>query len=138
MSPHAFDNLFRRFLAELEIRRCLKAGRNCACPFVSDNQHRLAGYIAGTALWADVIGRRQGQLIAVTETRMVAGVIVGIAAKDVEHEPSVQFVQRRLRRVESVPDDFREVFIAGGIGHGWSPTTGLRLSPPSDMTDRRC
>ncbi len=28
---------------------------------------------------------------------MVPGVIVGIAKQDVEHEPSVQFVQRRLR-----------------------------------------
>ena len=44
---------------------------------------------------------------------MIAGVIVSVAAQDVEHEPFVQLVQRRPRRVEAAPDDFRQVFMAG-------------------------
>ena len=56
-------------------------------------------------------------MFAVPEARMVAGMVVGVAAQDVEHEPSVQLVQRRLRRGEAVPNDFREDFIAGVTRH---------------------
>ena len=60
-------------------------------------RHCLAGHIAGTVLRANVVGRGQGQVFAVPEAGMVAGVVVSVAAQDVEHEPPVEFVQRRLR-----------------------------------------
>jgi len=107
------DDVPLRFLAELETGRGLQAGRQCAHPVVSDDQHRLFGSVPGTVLRADVMGRRQRQAFVVPEARMVPGVLVGFAAQDVEHQSSAQLTQRRLRRGEAVSNDFRKIFVTG-------------------------
>ena len=43
---------------------------------------------------------------------MVPGMVVGIAAKNVEGQPREQFLQCALRFGEAVADDFRKSFIA--------------------------
>ena len=111
------NDVLRRRPTELEIGRDLRAGRKCARAFATDSQHRRSGLTAETALRADFAGRRLCKLLAVPEGRRIAGVIIGVAAQDVECEPSVQFVPCGPRRGEAVPDDFREVFIAGRAQH---------------------
>lgn len=61
------------------------------------DQHRLRRLVARSPLRTDVIGRGQREHPAVPERSMVAGMIVRVAAQDIEDDPSVELSQRLLR-----------------------------------------
>lgn len=62
-----------------EVMRGSKAGFELTVPVFTGYEHGLGRFIAGTTLRANVIGRRKGQLFPVPKSRVIAGVIVGIA-----------------------------------------------------------
>lgn len=71
---------------------------------VGPEGHRLGGLSARTGLWADVVRRRERQVRAVPEGRVVAAVVVGVAHQDVEDDAREQFPQRRISGGEARPD----------------------------------
>jgi len=62
------------------------------------DQHRLARLAARAGLRADAIGRCQRQPRTVPERRVIARMVVGVAAQDVEDQPAEQLPQRLARR----------------------------------------
>jgi hypothetical protein len=67
-----------------------KAGFKLAEPIIARNEQGPSRFIAGTALRADIIRRSQGQLVAIPKSRMIASVIVGVAARDIVNQPAVK------------------------------------------------
>jgi hypothetical protein len=62
-------------------------------------------------LQAYVVSRGQRELFAIPKGRMIAGVIVGVAAMDVEDQAGEPLFQGRLRFGKTMPDSFRKVFV---------------------------
>lgn len=73
----------------------------------------LRGFIARAVLRANVIGRGQAHLASIPERGMVSGMIVRIAAEDIEHQTAIEFMQRLLWTRESCANNLREFLITG-------------------------
>src|SRR3546814_4455258 len=83
-------------IVEVKDGRGLERQRQLAEPPVAEDEHRLRRLAAGAALRADVIGGRKLQRPAVPEGGMVARMIVGVAAQNVEYDARVKFGERRV------------------------------------------
>src|SRR3546814_13006821 len=90
----------------------LEPQRQLAEPPVAEDEHRLRRLAAGAALRADVIGGRKLQRPAVPEGGMVARMIVGVSAQNVEYDARVKFGERRCGIDEPVTYHGREILIA--------------------------
>ena len=60
-------------------------------------------------LGTDIVGRRQGKAFPIPEGRMVAGVIVGISAQNVEYHTSIELAQGFGRVGKTMADDFSQI-----------------------------
>jgi hypothetical protein len=58
-------------------------------PVFAGYEHGLGRFIVGTTLWTNIIGRRQGQLLPIPKSGVIAGVIIGIAAQDIKNQPAI-------------------------------------------------
>lgn len=85
------------FVIEQEIRGGREAAVQRTHTVFTLDQHRLSRLVARSPLRADVIGRGQREHPTVPERSMVAGMIVRVAAQDIEDDPSVELAQRFLR-----------------------------------------
>src|SRR3546814_11358080 len=90
----------------------LEPQRQLAEPPVAEDEHRLRRLAAGAALRADVIGGRKLQRPAVPEGGMVARMIVGVSAQNVEYDARVKFGERRCGIDEPVKYHGRAILIA--------------------------
>jgi hypothetical protein len=72
-----------------EMMRSRKAGFELTDPVFAGDEHGLGRFIAGTTLRANIIRRRQGQLLAIPKSGVIVGVIIGIAAQDIKNQPAI-------------------------------------------------
>jgi hypothetical protein len=72
-----------------EMMRSRKAGFELTEPVFAGYEHGLGRFIVGTTLRANIIGRRQGQLLAIPKSGVIAGVIIGIAAQDIKNQLAI-------------------------------------------------
>src|SRR3546814_5017770 len=89
------DDSARARIVEVKDGCGLETQRQLAEPPVAEDEHRLRRLAAGAALRADVIGGRKLQRPAVPEGGMVARMIVGVSAQNVEYDARVKFGERR-------------------------------------------
>src|SRR3546814_17005761 len=89
----------------------LETQRQLAEPPVAEDEHRLRRLDAGAALRADVMGGRKLQRPAVPEGGMVARMIVGVSAQNVEYDARVTFGARRFGLAEPGKSPGREHLI---------------------------
>lgn len=85
------------FVIEQEVRGGREAALQRTHTVFTLDQHRLSRLVTRSPLRADVIGRGQREHPAVPERGMVAGMIVRVAAQDIEDDSSVEPAQRLLR-----------------------------------------
>ncbi len=102
---------------ELELRGGLNAKAQPAEIAVADDPHGLRCFTARAALRTDVISGSEGQGLAVPEGRMVARMIVGVSAQDVEGQPTKQLAKRFPRLGKTVADNIRKQIVAGIGSH---------------------
>jgi hypothetical protein len=80
---------------------------------LTGNEHGLGSFLAGTALGTNVVGWSQFELATIPEGSVIAGVVVGVAAEDVEYKSAEEFAQGLAGLSKSVADDFRQIFVTG-------------------------
>lgn len=97
--------------------RGFEAGCDPAHAAIATDEHGLAGLLAATGLRTNVVSRREGELGPIPERCMITGMIVGVAAKDIEDNAAEQLAQSFGRRGEAVTNDFRQILIAGVTRH---------------------
>src|SRR3989338_10812122 len=107
----------RILMSEQKNGRCGNAGRNLATPVTTGNQHRLRSLLSGTRLGANIVGGGQSQTMAVPKRSMISGVIVGIAAQDVEDDSAEQLTQCLPGFHKTMADNFSQLLVAGICGH---------------------
>ena len=112
-----FDQRGSFRLLQVVIRRSRKAGRQRARASLALDQHRLSGFGARAVLRADVIGGRECHHRTVPERRMVAGMVVGVAAKHVKANPSVELLECIFGGIEAMADQFCLILIRSIAGH---------------------
>ena len=107
------DDLDGVWLAQQKHRRSRNAKPDLTGPLCATDEHGLRSLQTGSRLRANVVGGRQGQLVPVPECRMVAGMVIGVAAQDVEDDSSEQLPQGGLRVDEAVANDLGQFFVTG-------------------------
>ncbi len=118
------------------MRGRIQAPGDAAHSVALGNNHGLRGFIAGSGLRADVVSRGQPKSLTVPEGGMVSGMIIGVAAQNIEDQPRIEFPQSGGGIGKAVADDFRELRVARIAGHHFiQPENGERgdhgLAPPA-------
>lgn len=93
-------------LRKQEVMRGSKAGFELTEPVFAGDEHGLGRFIAGTALRTNIVGRRQGQLFPIPESSVIASMIIGIAAQDIENQPAIQLPEGFSRMGKAMANDF--------------------------------
>lgn len=101
------DRINSRMPGKQKVVRRGNAGFELTVPVFAGYEHGLGRFIAGTALRANVIGRRQGQLLPIPKGDVLTGVIIGITAQDIENQPTIKLPEGFHRLSKAMPDDFR-------------------------------
>src|SRR3546814_16766720 len=96
----------------MKISRRGEAGRDLARALLACDQHRLARFLAGPSLRADIISRRKTELGPIPESRMVARMIVDISNQYIERQPPEKLMQSRLWITETEADRLCKILIA--------------------------
>ena len=98
-------------------RRRFQAQSDLACTLLTHDQHGLGGFSACPILRTDVIGRGQGQFLAVPEGGVVARMVIGISAENVEQHSCKELFESLPWRPKPVANDSRELLITAIAGH---------------------
>src|SRR3546814_7856618 len=96
----------------MKISRRGEAGRDLARALLACDQHRLARFLAGPSLRADIIRRRKTELGPIRESSMVARMIVDISNQYIELQPPEKLMQRCLwmtKRTEEPTTEFQTI-----------------------------
>ena len=96
---HNRFDLFRREQDGLGVAHqkqgcCFQAQSDLACTALAHDQHGLGCFSACPVLRTDVIGGGQGQVLAVPESGVIARVVIGISAENVEQRSRKELFQK--------------------------------------------
>ena len=94
-----------------------QAGFQLAEIAIPRDEHGLGGFLSGTSLGADIVGWGEAEIFSVPKCSMIAGVVVGVAAEDIEHEAGEDLPEGFFGGAKLVADDFSEIFVACVAGH---------------------